>query len=362
MENVTAYVERERRGFGELALSDVDMLALCALLYAEFERVPAFVEPGSSVRVGDLLRYATAREYVEHDCNPFGMEPLVAALASSPRFGDVRIERFRCEVAAKPAPIQFGAACYVIGNDQVVVAFRGTDSSLVGWQEGFEMPWREVMPGQKEALRYLHEAALAYPEARLTVCGHSKGGCEAEFAVVFASENLAARIDRMVSFDGPSLFKRGGCAAPGLEAWDLALLERYRAMRVPLTRYVFPSKIGLLLERRDPRMFTHVAAVDPTMQHNVCSTQVRGDVFVPRLPSGRELRAGRRLSDAIAKLSVNERRFLSDFIIEACERADVGIDFSDEGLRLLARTLLAHYRESDKTTRRTVRRVLLHAI
>lgn len=357
-ENLTAYLKSERRSFGELPLSDADLLAFSALLYAEFER---FGEFPASVRIGDLLEHGTLHEYMEHDCNPIGMMALLEALVASPRFGDVRLERFEC-IVDESCIIQFGAACFALSGEEAVVAFRGTDSKLVGWHEDFAALYLEMMPGQVEALRYARAAAEAYPEAKLVVCGHSKGGTEAESVALFADDALASRIDRAVSFDGPALFKNGGSAAPDLEAFDLVLLERYGALTTPVTRYIFPSKIGLMMERRDPGVFPYTATVNPALGHNVCSVKVVDGQLASAEPDDKSIRGALVLTRLVAGFTAEERQVVVEEVIAACRNAGVTIDLSERGIARLTKLLKAHYRTLPRDRKRIFRRLIRLAL
>lgn len=361
MENITTYIQNEKRSFNEYALTDVDLLAFSALLYAEFERFDHFMDPNSSTRIGDLFDYGTAHEYMEHDCNPAGMEPLIEALVESPRFCDVHIEHFACVVSETPNPIQFGAACFCIEDGPVIVAFRGTDTKLIGWQEDLEMTWRKAIPGQMEAKLYLADAARAYPDARLTVCGHSKGGSEAEYAVLFAdngaSDNdsaadnandtvdVVAHVDRVVSFDGPSLFKRAEKTIPYLSLYEDDVIKQYRSTSVPIVRYIFPAMLGLLLEQRNPKNFIYIKGINEKLQHNVCSAGIEDGAFVTWEPSQADLATSQKISDAISRLTFDERRFATSYIVSSCASENISIDLSDQGLDLIQKALRKHYRD-----------------
>ena len=54
------------------------------------------------------------------------------------------------------------------------VAFRGTDSSIVGWKEDFMMAFRRPVASQEAAARYLTELA-GHWAGPIMVGGHSKG-------------------------------------------------------------------------------------------------------------------------------------------------------------------------------------------
>ena len=362
-ENIAEYVRAETRGFGEKGLTDVDLLAFAASLYFEFERFPHYLDEGTSTPLSNLGEYGELVRYAEHDYDPAELLELAEALVESPRFGHVPIERFECIVGDDPA-IQFAAACFPVSDELVVVAYRGTDAHLVGWQEDFEMLWREAAPGQLEALRYLREAAAAYPNAKLALCGHSKGGACAEYAAVFANSQLSSRIVRACSFDGQALFKVGGAADLDLEAYDRALLERYEQIDVPLVRYVFPSSIGLFMERRDARFilsspgFAFAQSTDPKREHGICAVRVRDGAVVTEAADAERVRKSTGAVRIMPVLSGAERRFATNAVVEACRDAGITVSLTDEGVKQLLAALRAWYKAAPRDDKRQVRRLL----
>ncbi|MBQ9042644.1 MAG: DUF2974 domain-containing protein [Eggerthellaceae bacterium] len=366
-ENIAEYVRAEKRGFDEKGLTDVDLLVFAAALYFEFERFPHYLEAGVSTRLADMAAHGRLVEYAEHDYNPADMLELAEALAESPRFGCVPIERFECIVGDDPA-IQFAAACFPVSDELVVVAYRGTDAHLVGWQEDFEMLWREAAPGQLEALRYLREAAAAYPNVELALCGHSKGGACAEYAAVFANSQLSGRIVRACSFDGQALFKVGGAADLDLEAYDRALLERYGQIDVPLVRYVFPSSIGLLMERRDAGFilaspgFVFAQSIDPEHEHNICAVRVRGGEVIIEAAGEDRVRKSTGAVRIMPSLSGAERRFATNAVVEACRYAGITVSLTDEGVKQLFAALRAWYKAAPRNEKRQARRLMAKVV
>ena len=54
----------------------------------------------------------------------------------------------------------------------MLITYRGTDNT-VGWKEDFNMTFLDTIPSQKEAVQYLETMAIAYPDRRIILCGHS---------------------------------------------------------------------------------------------------------------------------------------------------------------------------------------------
>ena len=97
---------------------------------------------------------------------------------------------------------QFSALTILLEGELPYVAFRGTDGTLVGWKEDFNMSFLTVVPAQKEAVQYLC-AASDFLRGRLRVGGHSKGGNLAVYASAFCGEEIQSRIESVYNHDGP---------------------------------------------------------------------------------------------------------------------------------------------------------------
>ncbi len=58
---------------------------------------------------------------------------------------------------------QFAAITVALGDGRHFVAFRGTDGTLVGWKEDFNMAFTCPVPAQRLAAHYAASAMLRFP-------------------------------------------------------------------------------------------------------------------------------------------------------------------------------------------------------
>ena len=108
---------------------------------------------------------------------------------------------------------QFSALTCLLEDDVMLITYRGTDNTLVGWKEDFNMTFLDTIPSQKEAVQYLEAMAIAYPDRRIILCGHSKGGNLAVYAAAFCSFAIQNRIQRVYNHDGPGFFRRNAASS-----------------------------------------------------------------------------------------------------------------------------------------------------
>ncbi len=154
----------------------------------------------ATVPLRDLLR-AENFPTMFTGLNPEKTKRNLFALAASPRFRAVEVGLYLSEF--DPArEMQFAAMTFFYRDMFAFVGFRGTDESIVGWKEDFNMAYAMPVPAQDQASRYLAAAAPYLPE-RIIVGGHSKGGNLAEYAALHAPADVQNRIVRVYNLDGP---------------------------------------------------------------------------------------------------------------------------------------------------------------
>lgn len=177
-ENIQSYLRwRGDVPFSHAAVNHVDALVLCKLAYFDLSRI-AEVAEDQGITLAKCLSLVS-------DIHPKGPgdagEGFFDEAASTARFGSVIA---RCYVDATPYDddTQFSATEYVLPDGPVFVAFRGTDDTVLGWREDFELGYRRI-PAQEKAERYLRDAlGRAAAEGRsVIVGGHSKGANLAQY-------------------------------------------------------------------------------------------------------------------------------------------------------------------------------------
>ena len=182
--NLFGYLAREFETLAQRPIGEVDSLVLACLSY--------FRWPGDEVRghegmaVRDLFRAECFHEMTQGLWDPEGLVRLLAAVAASPRFRDVRV----CEYVDdfdESAEKQFSACTLRLPAGGAYLSFRGTDNTVVGWKEDFNMAFETGVPSQRAALAYL-ERVSPMVEGPLYLGGHSKGGNLAVYATARCPE------------------------------------------------------------------------------------------------------------------------------------------------------------------------------
>lgn len=219
--NLFDYLGSEFASFDEKPLNPLDSAALsqfcmvrCEGLVPELdEEIPtgflaalmSKLTPPKTARFIDLLRAEYYNDMFT-GLTPGRVKDNLLALAASPRFRDIALRDYR-SIFSEDEQVQFAAITFVYKNEWAYVGFRGTDTTVTGWRENFNMACTAPVPAQALALHYLETVAPHLPE-NLYVGGHSKGANLALYAALKAAPEVQNRIVQVFSHDGPG-FKEG---------------------------------------------------------------------------------------------------------------------------------------------------------
>lgn len=202
MRNINYYIKKFGKDrMSERPFNEVDALILSELAYANFEGYVSSISmrgaavPFSSINTPEHLKKLTSLTM-----SPRANRRMIKLLQKSARFGDMTLNFYRSRFDAD-LELQFGAVVFMIDGVNVV-SFRGTDTTLIGWKEDFNMSFLDVIPSQEQCLLYVHNVADLI-DGEIYLCGHSKGGNLANYAAIFTDEETQKRLAGVYDFDGP---------------------------------------------------------------------------------------------------------------------------------------------------------------
>lgn len=308
------------RGFHAL-----DALILSQLAYLPLENTEADKTPVPLSQVKALLKDIKPRMPVEFMLR-YQLE-MLALISDTRRFGNLPLDNF-VDIIEPDNNLQFSATSFHLPGPLTVVAFRGTDLSLAGWQEDFHITFDSPVLAQRKAADYLQNAAAQNP-GQIMVCGHSKGGNLAVYAAAFCGEEVQSRIKRIFSFD-----------APGQTQGVLATKE-YQSIRQRIRTYL-PQRtlVGVMLNQTRP--YTVVACdAGGIHQHNPFHWQVEGGAFVKRKAlSAQSQFLDKTINGWMSAMSKEERKQLTEAVFSVLEAPGAdGFDELSEGLMTNLKTM-----------------------
>ena len=126
---------------------------------------------------------------------------LFYAMCESNRYGNMKC-MYCADHICTENETQFMALTCILSDGSVKVLYRGTDETIIGWKEDFNMAFQYPIPGQEASQAYL-ERVSQYVKKDFDLIGHSKGGNLAVYAAMCVSEDVQKRIGRIYNLDGP---------------------------------------------------------------------------------------------------------------------------------------------------------------
>lgn len=190
---------------------------------------------------------------------------LFPAMAKSKRFGKLYIIEYVNNVDEDEEK-QFSAVTILLPDNTMYVAYRGTDNTLVGWKEDFNMCFSSNVPSQLAATQYL-EKVSKLNKRKIRVGGHSKGGNLAIYAAVFANDSVKNRIINVYNNDGPGMSS------------DIIEKQEYKDMVNKIYTYVPQSSIIGRLLYHEEKYKVIESTQTGIMQHDLYSWQLEGKKF-----------------------------------------------------------------------------------
>lgn len=303
MNNIISYAESIFETFEEKPLSEVDSLILSWLSYVNIPKEISGAHTDEGIRLQELFCAEHFDEMFAHIWDEKSCRKLFFDLASSPRFRDIVVCNY---VKMKDVNIQkeFCAVTFRLTSDMSYVSFRGTEPTLLGWKEDFNMAFQSPIPSQEEARRYVN--SLKNSEGRkLILGGHSKGGNLAVYAAATVSEELQSKIERIYSHDGP------GFTEEFLNTKGYANIEDRIVRMIPQT-----SIIGVLLEHKEDFVVIKSNRTG-ILQHDFFSWIVKDDGFeiLDEVTVGSKY-AERTIKQWVSGMKPEERALFVDEIYE----------------------------------------------
>ena len=266
MPGVKEYIETNGGvSFCDVPFGDADNLLFCQIFYMPFERVvsESFAEPVPFPQACDEVFAARGYQHKKLGLMiPADGSHNIMRMAVQPRFSEMKIVGVKEALSANPA-VQFGAGTFLLPDGTMVIVYRGTDDTILGWKEDLDIFARKEIPSYQMALDYLEKAAAAF-DRPIILCGHSKGGHLALYAAVHTTDAIRDRIHTIYNNDGPGYYD-----------YRLFHTKEYSDL-LPRYRHLVPhsSFVGMLLAHDyDYTTVTSNLPLGP-LQHDLKSWQI----------------------------------------------------------------------------------------
>ncbi len=292
--------------FSKDPINDIDVLIFALLSYLPFKGIVPGIESNKEISLKDaasqyLAKYSNSDENSpEANITPLSSfntsaESLLKDAAGSPRFENVRLSRYD-ENTDFVVGRQFTALTFTIPDFErtKIIAFRGTDNSVVGWKEDFDLAYMEQIPAHESACLYLKRTIGVF-SGRFIVCGHSKGGNLAIYAGSHLDPVQQLKLKKIVNFDGPG--------------FNFSIVQRnpFSQNEHKVVNYLpEDSMVGLLLEPVGKRVI--VSSSERFInQHNAFNWDVDRSRFIAGELSGSAKLMQQTLETWLTEISISDR-------------------------------------------------------
>lgn len=181
-----------------MPICELDAIALSRFSYLPFHKIK--LEDQETVA-------SIVRKMLKLKRSDFGWPDDVEyaeAMGFSTRFGSLKVTDYRNK-SSKKITEQFMAITVHINAYNLFISYNGTDNSLHGWREDLNLALLDAIPAQISGLNYFKHIANKYPQKKIYLGGHSKGGNVAMYAAIVAPDLYQNRIIMVYSQDAPGM-------------------------------------------------------------------------------------------------------------------------------------------------------------
>lgn len=298
MADIMDYIDwRGDIGFDEVHVNEVDGLIFSQLIYVQMK--PYMPDAKKSYltikQLSSLYCADHSDDEIEQMPNLFRHSArLLQKLAHSRRYADCILRYYIYDISEKEES-QFSAVTIELPDGTYFISYSGTDHSVVGWKENFNLSYLDETPGQNKAKKYLKQVAAyicnddrvinekainekalddeninnkSINTRKLWIGGHSKGGNLAVFAAMHVDKKVQDVIIKVFNFDGPGFNHK------------MIYTAGYKRIFDRIETFLPQSSIvGLLLEHVDNYEVVRSHNSGP-LQHDAFSWEIMGGSII----------------------------------------------------------------------------------
>lgn len=270
MESIITYAEHyQDKDFEAMPFNEVDALVLSQFIYLKLDGLVPRHEERNTIEPQKLCHIAALMDehkvFIDQRYEKDN-RALLEAMLGGVRFSTMRMH-FYTNIVSVTAETQFSAITVFLDKGPTVIIFRGTDESLVGWKEDFNMCFGEPVTGQDLSAIYLKQIGREI-EGEFIVTGHSKGGNFGIYSSMNVEEEIQARIKKVYSFDSP------GFRPEILESVDFGRIQDRIIRFLPKS-----CVVGMLLQSQGEYRVVECSSVG-FFQHNPYHWKVEENHFL----------------------------------------------------------------------------------
>ncbi len=329
--------------FKQDKMNIIDIFILCLLPIIDFNEIiptssdkitlnEAFSKYLARTSGKQKLGLIIPSEYIE----------LFSMMASSKRFKNVLISQY-FEIICIEKEEQICAMTFHI-DDKILVCYSGTDDTIVGWKENFNMMYLDYVPAQLDAMEYSRKIEEEYKQ-KIIFAGHSKGGNLAVFGALGVKPES---IEHIFAFDFPGVSEK--------------ILESKEYQNIlPKITSVIPetSVVGMLFNHQEKRLVTK-SNKEGFYQHDPLSWNVLGNDFVYIDDVSKDAKSvDNKIKSILQAMDNEQKKVFSESIYKLFKETGAKRLIEFEGKEML---LITAYFKITKDDKKIIRTPLLELI
>lgn len=278
--------------------NEIDSMVLARFSYLLFDKINISSKE-NIFSISERMKDIANEEFLYN-----GDKELITYLGQSKRFKNMIVTDY-VKVNDKAAEKQFAAITIHISNKEMYISYIGTDATIYGWKEDFNMAFMENVPCQVLGKEYAEKIAKKYPYKKIRIGGHSKGGNVAVYSAMTVSEKVKKKIIKVYNYDGPGFNKN--------------VINQFKNDEIveKIETYIpQDSIIGRLLSHKEKK--TVVLSVEKgILQHDIYSWQVLKDDLI-KLDKNTTISEDidRTVTDWLETTTLEQRKIFVDIIFE----------------------------------------------
>ena len=317
--------------------NEIDSMILARFSYLPFDKIK--LEKEETIESISTKM----KKFKNEDFNYNGDMELISNMGKSTRFKNMKVTDY-VKANSKTEEKQFSAITIHTSDKEIYISFLGTDKTILGWKEDFNMSFMENIPAQLEGCKYLNEISKKYPNKKIRIGGHSKGGNVAVYSAITAEDKIQSKIIHVYNYDGPGFSK------------NILEKNKNKKMIEKISTYIpQDSVIGRILEREEKCEI--VQSIEKGIyQHDIYSWQINRDKIVKldSVTKSSQL-MNSTLKEWLKNSTPKQRKIFFDGVFEVFNstKANTFGEFSKIWMKKLP-TLFSTYREISEEDRKVI--------
>lgn len=221
-------------------------------------------------------------------------------MAKTKRYQNLVIDNY-VNLISKDEETQFSALTIDIDHNTRVVSFSGTDDTLIGWKENFNMVYMDTVSCQNLSVDYLEKVSRRV--RYLYVVGHSKGANLTLYTTLHSTSRVQKKLVEAIGFDGPGITE------------DIELIDKFDKNIEKVVFYIpDDSIIGTIFDHYE-KVKVVKSKAKGLFQHDLFSWEVTYNDFIYAEARTKEsIHIENKIKDMISKMDEHTKH---SFVNEA---------------------------------------------